>query len=36
MIVKRIAQSIKNRGVRKTIIHAFGMDKRQEEIESGN
>lgn len=34
MIVKRIIQGIKRRGVKSTIKHILGLDKRQEEIDT--
>ena len=34
MIANRIVQSIKKRGIKQTIIHAFRMDRRQEEIDT--
>lgn len=34
MIINRIMQSIKHRGIKGTAVHAFGMDRRQEEIDT--
>lgn len=34
MIVNKIINSLKNRGLKRTISHAFGLDRRQEEIDT--
>ena len=34
MIIDKITKSVKSRGVKGTINHAFGLDKRQEEIDT--
>lgn len=34
MIINRIKQSVEHRGIRGTVLHALGMDRRQEEIDT--